>query len=213
MNFLTSLSQYMMENSSELLSLTLEHLLMVAYGIGLALLVGIPLGILATKYERLAPIILSATSVLQLIPSLAMLAILMLYLGLGFQTMVICLFFYSLMPIVRNTYVGIKEIKDSIIEAGIGSGMTSFQLLTKVQFPLSIPFLMAGLRVASVIAVSVACIGPYVGAEGLGKEIISGISLQSDVKIYAGAIPATLLALIADFALGKLENKTKQRMA
>ncbi len=213
MDFITSLIQYMMENSSQLLSLTLEHILMVASGIGLALLVGIPLGIIATKYEKLAPVILSATSILQLIPSLAMLAILMLYFGLGFKTMVICLFLYSLMPIVRNTYVGMKEINDSIIEAGVGSGMTSFQLLTKVQFPLSIPFLMAGLRVAAVIAVAVACIGPYIGAEGLGKEIISGISLQSDVKIYAGAIPATLLALIADFVLGRLENKAKQRIA
>lgn len=207
------LGQYMMENSSELLALTFEHILMVAYGLGLALLVGIPLGIIATKNEKLASIILSTTSILQLIPSLAMLAILMLYFGMGFQTMVICLFLYSLMPIVRNTYVGIKEIKDSIIEAGVGSGMTSFQLLMKVQFPLSIPFLMAGLRVAAVIAIAVACIGPYIGAEGLGKEIISGISLQSDVKIYAGAIPATLLALVADFALGRFEKKAKQRIA
>ena len=92
MDFITRLSQYMMENSGELLSLTLEHLLMVAYGMGLALLVGIPLGIIAAKYERIAPIILSATSILQLIPSLAMLAVLMLYFGLGFQTMAIGLF-------------------------------------------------------------------------------------------------------------------------
>lgn len=213
LNFITELSQYMMENRQELLTLTLEHIVMVAYGIGLALLAGIPLGIIAARYEKLAPIIISATNILQLIPSLAMLAILMLYFGLGFQTMVIGLFFYSLMPIVRNTYVGIKEVDDSIIEAGKGSGMTPLQLLAKIQFPLSIPFLMAGLRVASVIAVAVACIGPYIGAEALGKEIISGISLQSDVKIYAGAIPATLLALIADFTLGKMENKTKQRIA
>lgn len=213
LNFITELTQYMIENSSELLSLTIEHIMMVVYGIALALLVGIPLGIIASRYQKLAPIIISTTNVLQLIPSLAMLAILMLYLGLGFQTMVIGLFFYSLMPIVRNTYVGIREVDPSIIEAGIGSGMTPLQLLGKIQFPLSIPFLMAGLRIASVIAVAVACIGPYIGAEALGKEIISGISLQSDVKIYAGAIPATLLALIADFALGKMENKAKQRIA
>ncbi|WP_087972193.1 ABC transporter permease [Oceanobacillus rekensis] len=213
MNFITELGQYMIENSSELFALTVEHIAMVAYGIFFALLVGIPLGIIAAKYEKLAPIIISITSILQLVPSLAMLAILMLYFGLGFQTMVIGLFLYSLMPIVRNTYVGIKEVDDSIIEAGKGSGMTAFQLLTKLQFPLSIPFLMAGLRVASVIAIAVACIGPYIGAEGLGKEIISGISLQSDVKIYAGAIPATIIAIIADVALGKVEKKTKQRMA
>lgn len=213
MEFLTELGQYIANNSTELLTLTGEHILMVLYGILLALAVGIPLGILAARYEKLAPVILSLTNILQLIPSLAMLAILMIYLGLGFQTMVVGLFFYSLLPIVQNTYVGIKEIDESITEAGTGIGMTSFQLLRKVKLPLSMPFLMAGLRVASVIAISVACIGPYIGAGGLGKEIISGISLQSEMKIYAGAIPATILALIADFILGQIEKKAKQRIA
>lgn len=213
MNFITELGQYMMKNQTQLFSLTIEHILMVVYGIVLALLVGIPLGIIAAKYEKLTSFILSLTSILQLIPSLAMLAILMLYFGLGLKTMVIGLCLYSLLPIVRNTYVGIKEVDESIMEAGKGCGMTPLQLLAKVQFPLSIPFLMAGLRVAAVIAVAVACIGPYIGAGGLGKEIISGISLQSDVKIYAGAIPATLLAIIADLILEKFEKKGKQRIA
>ncbi len=203
----------MIENSGELLALSIEHLLMVGYGIGLALIVGIPLGIIAAKYERLAPIIIALTNVLQLIPSLAMLAILMLYFGFGFKTIVIGLFLYSLLPIVKNTYVGIKEIDGSIVEAGIGNGMTAMQLLRKIQFPLSIPFLLAGIRLAAVIAISVATIGPYIGAGGLGKEIVSGISLQNDLMIYAGAIPATLIAIIADFILGKVENKTKKRLA
>ncbi len=112
-----------------------------------------------------------------------MLAILMLYLGFGFKTIVIGLFLYSLLPIVKNTYVGIREVDDSVIESGVGIGMTPLQLLAKIQFPLSIPYLMAGLRLAAVIAISVATIGPYIGAGGLGKEIVSGISLQSDVKI------------------------------
>lgn len=213
MNFITEVGQYMMKNQTQLFSLTIEHILMVVYGIVLALLVGIPLGIIAAKYEKLTSFILSLTSILQLIPSLAMLAILMLYFGLGLKTMVFGLCLYSLLPIVRNTYVGIKEVDESIMEAGKGCGMTPLQLLAKVQFPLSIPFLMAGLRVAAVIAVAVACIGPYIGAGGLGKEIISGISLQSDVKIYAGAIPATLLAIIADLILEKFEKKGKQRIA
>jgi len=213
MNFLVELSQYMVENSGDLLTMTLDHIIMVAYGMALALVVGVPLGILAARFDKLAPIINSLTYVLQLIPSIAMLAILMLYLGLGFQTMVVGLFLYSLMPIVRNTYVGIKEVEESVMEAGKGSGMTPLQLLAKVQLPLSLPFLMAGLRVASVIAIAVACVGPYIGADGLGREIISGISLQSDVKIYAGAIPATLLALLADYVLGRLEKKTKHQVA
>jgi osmoprotectant transport system permease protein len=211
MDFITKLVQYIFENKAELFSLTIEHLIMVVYGIALALLIGIPLGIIAAKNEKMAPIIISLTNIFQLIPSLAMLAILMLYFGFGTKTMVIALLFYSLLPIVRNTYVGIKEVDKSIIEAGKGSGMTPLQLLTKIQFPLSIPFLLAGVRIASVMAISVVCIGPYIGAGGLGKEIISGISLQSDVKIYAGAIPATLLAILTDIIIGKLEKKEKQR--
>lgn len=202
----------MFDNADELLALSIEHLLMVLFGIGLALIVGVPLGIIAAKHEKLAPVIISITNVIQLIPSLALLAILMLYFGFGFKTVVIGLFLYSLLPIVKNTYVGIKEVDDSIIEAGIGSGMTSLQLLVKLQFPLSIPFLMAGLRLAAVIAISVATIGPYIGADGLGREIVSGISLQSDVKIYAGAIPATLMAIVADFVLGLVEKRTKSRL-
>ena len=212
MDFIMELVTYMGENSSELIALTMEHILMVLYGIGLALLVGIPLGIIAAKVEKLAPVIISVTNVIQLIPSIALLAILMLYFGFGFKTVVIGLFLYSLLPIVKNTYVGIKEVDASIIEAGIGNGMTSMQLLAKIQFPLSIPFLMAGLRLAAVIAISVATIGPYIGADGLGRVIVSGISLQSDVQIYAGAIPATLLAIIADFILGQVEKRTKRRL-
>ncbi|WP_368653694.1 ABC transporter permease [Ornithinibacillus sp. 4-3] len=213
MEFFKELFKYMSDNSSTLLDLAGTHILMVIYGLALALVVGIPLGILAAKVERLAPIIMSIANVLQLIPSLAMLAILMLYFGMGFQTMVYGLFFYSLLPIIRNTYVGIKELDDSIVEAGRGLGMTAFQLLRKVELPLSIPFLMAGLRVAAVIAIAVACIGPYIGAGGLGSEIISGISMQNNIKIYAGAIPATIMAIIADLILGILEKRAKARTA
>lgn len=213
MEFVTEFGQYVAKNYMELLSLTGIHIVMVLYGIGLALLVGIPLGVLAAKFERIAPVILSLTNILQLIPSIAMLAIIMIYFGLGFQTMVFGIFFYSLLPIVRNTYVGIKEVKESILEAGIGVGMTSMQVLMKVQFPLSIPFLMAGLRVAAVIAVAVACLGPYIGASGLGEQIISGINFRDNVKIYAGVIPACLLAIFADVILGKIEKRTKKRLA
>lgn len=213
MDFLRELGRYMIDNFDTLLTLGVDHVTMVLYGIGLALLVGIPLGIVAAKFDKAAPVILSLTNILQIIPSLAMLAILLLYFGLGNQTMVFALFFYSLLPIVRNTYVGIKEVDPGITEAGKGIGMSPLQLLAKVQFPLSIPFLMAGLRVASVIAIAVACIGPYIGAGGFGTEIISGISLQSEVRIYAGAIPAAVLAIFADAMLGLVEKKTKKRFA
>ncbi|SEO60244.1 osmoprotectant transport system permease protein [Amphibacillus marinus] len=213
MDFIIDLGRYMADHSAELIDLTIEHILMVIYAIFLALVVGIPLGILAAKFKKLAPVILSLVNILQLIPSIAMLAILLLYFGLGFQTVVIGLFLYSLLPIVRNTYVGVREVADGVTEAGKGIGMTPFQLLMKVEFPLSIPFLMAGLRVAAVIAVAVATIAPYIGGGGLGREIISGISFQNDIRIYAGAVPAAALAIIADLILGIVEKRTKKRFA
>lgn len=213
MELLTELMQYIMNNQSELLALTVEHILLVIYGVVLAFIVGVPLAILAVKIQRLAPVILSVANILQNVPSLAMLAILMLYFGLGNTAVIIGLFFYSLLPIIRNTYVGLQEVSGSLLDAGKGVGMNSFQLLTKVQIPLSLPFIVAGLRVAAVIAVGVASIAPYIGGGGLGKEIVSGIAQRSDIKILAGAIPAALLAILADYLLGFVEKYTKKRTA
>ncbi|MBY0223984.1 ABC transporter permease [Mammaliicoccus sciuri] len=213
MELLTELMQYIMNNQSELLALTVEHILLVIYGVVLAFIVGVPLAILAVKIPRLAPVILSVANILQNVPSLAMLAILMLYFGLGNTAVIIGLFFYSLLPIIRNTYVGLQEVSGSLLDAGKGVGMNSFQLLTKVQIPLSLPFIVAGLRVAAVIAVGVASIAPYIGGGGLGKEIVSGIAQRSDIKILAGAIPAALLAILADYLLGFVEKYTKKRTA
>jgi osmoprotectant transport system permease protein len=202
---------YMGNNWDHLLELTFEHILMVVYGMLMAIVVGVPLGILCAKNERLAPVILSVANIIQIIPSLALLAILMLYFGLGFTTVVVGLFFYSLLPIIRNTYVGLKEVDEHVLEAGTGVGMTPMQLLTKIQLPLSLPFIMAGLRVAAVIAVGVASIAPYIGGDGLGREIVSGINSRDNIKIYAGAIPAALLAIIADLILGKTEKRMRKK--
>jgi osmoprotectant transport system permease protein len=202
---------YMGNNWDHLLELTIDHVLMVVYGVLMAIVVGVPLGIVCAKNEKLAPIILSIANIVQIIPSLALLAILMLYFGLGFTTVVVGLFLYSLLPIIRNTYVGLKEVDEHILEAGTGVGMTSMQLLTKIQLPLSLPFIMAGLRVAAVIAVGVASIAPYIGGDGLGREIVSGINGRDNIKIYAGAIPAALLAVIADLLLGKMERRMKKK--
>lgn len=210
-NGVLALLQYMSENASTLLGLTLEHIIMVLLGLALALLVGVPLGVLSAKHERLASLILSAANILQVIPSLALLALLMMFLGLGFKTIVVGLFCYSLLPIIRNTYVGLKEIDPHINEAGKGLGMSNWQLLVKVQLPLSLPFLMAGFRIAAVIAIGVATLAPLIGGDGLGREIYAGLNMRNSLKIYAGAIPAALLAIIADVALGKLQSKLKNK--
>ncbi|MDB5052803.1 MAG: opuBC [Bacilli bacterium] len=207
LNFL----QYVQENAGHLLYLTWEHIVMVFCGLGLALIVGIPFGVLSARSKKFAAIILPLANFVQVIPSLALLALLMIVLGLGFKTIVVGLFLYSLLPIIRNTYVGLNQVDPGISEAGKGVGMSPMQLLLQVQLPLSLPFLMAGLRIAAVIAVGVATLAPIIGGEGLGREIYSGLNLHNNIKIYAGAIPACLLAILADIFLGMLQNKLKIR--
>lgn len=208
-NLIVQLLQYMQDNAVHLLSLTWGHIVMVLCGLGLALLVGIPLGIISARNEKLAFMILATANIIQVIPSLALLAVLMIVLGLGFKTIVVGLFLYSLLPIIRNTYVGLKQVDAGISEAGKGVGMSSLQLLLKVQLPLSLPFIMAGLRIAAVIAIGVATLAPLIGGEGLGREIYAGLNLRNSIKIYAGAIPAALLAILADIFLGRLQEKLK----
>jgi len=198
---------YLAKNGDKLLELTIEHIAMVASGLGLALLVGVPLGIVCARRERLGKWILHAANVIQVFPSLALLALLMIVLGLGFKTVVVGLFLYSLLPIIRNTSVGLKQVDKGVVEAGRGIGMSSIQLLWKVQFPLSLPFLLAGIRVAAVIAIGVATIAPLIGGGGLGKEIYAGINMRNDIRIFAGAVPAALLAIAADAFLGRWEKK------
>ncbi|MCR8636482.1 ABC transporter permease [Paenibacillus radicis (ex Xue et al. 2023)] len=208
-NLLMQLITYVSDHSGQLLELTLQHILMVLCGIGLALIIGVPLGIISARNKRWSSIILPAANVIQVFPSIALLAILMIVFGLGFYTVVVGLFLYSLLPIIRNTYVGLTQVDRSITDAGKGMGMNPVQLLWKVQLPLSVPFLLAGLRVAAVIAIGVATMAPLIGGDGLGREIYSGINLRNPVRIYAGAIPAALLAIAADIGLGRLQNKWK----
>jgi osmoprotectant transport system permease protein len=209
MTFLKELFIYIKDNLDLLLMYTGQHLLMVVFGVAAALIVGTLLGILCNRYPKAAPVILSVANIIQIIPSLALLALLMLYFGLGFYTVVVALFLYSLLPIIRNTYVGLQQVDSSITEAGHGIGMTYWQLLAKVQLPMAMPFIMAGLRIAAVIAVGVATLAPFVGGDGLGREIFSGLNSRNDIRIFVGAIPASLLAIIADFGLGTMERKFK----
>lgn len=202
---------YFFSNWSHLLELTIEHIIMVLTGLGLSLIVGIPLGVISAKNERLGKVIITIASFIQVFPSIALLGILMIVLGLGFKTVVIGLFLYSLLPIIRNTYTGLKEVDPSISEAGQGVGMTSMQLLMKVQLPLAVPFLLAGVRVAAVIAIGVATLAPFVGGDGLGGDIMSGINSRNTNKIYSGAVVAALLSVFADWALGKTQQRLERR--
>ena len=165
------------------------------------------LGIISSKNERLASIILAVANLIQVFPSLALLTVLMLFFGLGFNTVVIGLVLYSLLPIIRNTYVGLKEVDSSITQAGKGVGMGTIQLLFKVQLPLSLPFLLAGVRIAMIISIGVATLAPIIGGDGLGKAIYSGINLRDPMQIYSGAMIAAIMAILADYLLGKAQKK------
>lgn len=206
--------RYVGENWLYLVELTYQHILMVVSGLLLALMVGVPLGILAARVPKLAGVILASANVVQVFPSLAMLVLLMIVFGLGFNTVVIGLFLYSLLPVIRNTFVGLTQVDPAITEAGRGVGMNPLQLLVLVQFPLALPFVFTGIRVAAVIAIGVATIAPLIGGEGLGREIYSGINMDNSARLYAGAIPAAALALLADFLLGYLQRRVgRQRKA
>lgn len=204
---IADLLSYMGRNSDLLWEYFVTHVIMVLAGVGLAFVIGVPLGVLCSRNEKLARIILAITSTLQVIPSLALLVLLMLAFGLGTTTVVVGLLLYSLNPIVRNTYVGLKQVNPSYVEAGRGVGMSPMQLLFKVRFPLALTYMLTGLRIAAVIAIGVATIAPLVGGDGLGREIYSGLNGQNPLRIYAGAIPAALLAIVADLVLGVLQRR------
>ena len=204
------LLRFFIAKRDEVLQLTLEHLLLVAVAIGAAILIGIPVGILLTRRARLARPALAVANVLQTIPSLALFGFLIPLLGaygIGRVPAVIALFLYSLLPIIRNTYTGITGVDRAVREAARGMGMTDWQMLTQVELPLALSVIIAGVRVATVIAIGTATIAAAIGAGGLGMFIFRGLRMDDDTLIFAGAIPAAIMALGADFVLGWIEKR------
>jgi osmoprotectant transport system permease protein len=205
-----SIAEFMWTRRAEVLQLTLEHLVMVAISILIAACIGLPLGILMTRKRSVSRPILAFANIVQTIPSLALFGFLIplpFIGGIGARTAIVALVLYSLLPIIRNTFTGISGVDPAIREAGRGMGMTDGQLLWKVEIPLALGVIFAGIRVATVIGVGVATIAAAVGAGGLGMFIFRGVSMVDSRVILAGAIPAAILALIADFGLGALQKR------
>ncbi len=203
---------FLVKYAPEILQHTLEHLFLVGIAIGIAILVGIPLGILITRKTYLRQPILGIANIFQTIPSLALFGLLIpvpIIGGIGAVPAIVALTVYSLLPIIRNTYTGITGVDPAIREAGRGMGMTDRQLLLQVEIPLAMGVILAGVRVATVIAIGIATIAAAIGAGGLGVFIFRGISVVNDQLILAGAVPAAVIALLADFAIGWMENKLK----
>jgi osmoprotectant transport system permease protein len=184
------------------------HIQLVLLSMLLAVVIGIALGILITRMKPLKGTVLGVAGILQTIPSLAMLGFMIPLFGIGMKTAVAALFLYSLLPIIRNTYAGITDVDKSIVEAARGMGMKSWQILFKVQLPLSFSVIMAGIRTAAVINVGTATLAAFIGAGGLGEFIFLGIQRNIEALTLLGAIPAAVLALFMDYLLGLLEKAT-----
>ncbi len=205
-----NLYQFMLQNHTEVLELTLEHLWLVGISTILAVLVGIPLGILITRHPALNKPVLGGANIIQTIPSLALFGFLLPAPWIGERAdriAILALALYALLPMIRNTYVGIKGVDPAVIEAGRGMGLTDLQLLFQVELPLALGVIIAGVRVATVISVGLATIAAAIGAGGLGEYIFRGLAMVNNQVILAGAIPAAVMALLADVSLGWLEKR------
>ncbi|EKZ4468550.1 ABC transporter permease [Listeria monocytogenes] len=207
MDTLKQLIDYYQTNGSYVMEEFWRHFLMSAYGVIFAAIIAIPLGVYIARKKRLAGWVIQIANIIQTIPALAMLAVLMLIMGLGTNTVVLSLFLYSLLPILKNTYTGIRNVDGALLESGKAMGMTKWQVLRLIEMPLALSVIMAGIRNALVIAIGVAAIGTFVGAEGLGDIIVRGTNATNGTAIIlAGAIPTAVMAILADVLLGWVER-------
>lgn len=194
------------ENGLDLLVKTWEHLYISLIAAGLGVVVAIPLGIALTRMKKVAGFIMGILSIIQTIPSFAILVLFIPILGIGKVPAIVALFIYSLLPILRNTYTGINGVSSNLLEVGKGMGMTTLERIFQVELPLAIPVIMAGIRLSTVYLIGWATLASYIGAGGLGDYIFSGLNLYQTEFILAGAIPVTILALFTDLLLGKVED-------
>src|ERR1700676_2364456 len=201
---------YFQQHADEILQATLEHIWLVGITMAIAVAIGVPLGILVARRPWLSKPIIGSANVAETIPSLALLGMLLPVPWLGARAdrlAIAALTLYALLPIIRNTATGITGIDPAVREAARGMGMTGRQILLQVELPLSLSTVLAGIRVATVLTIGVATIAAAVGAGGLGEFIFRGLAMVNNQLILAGAIPAALLALIADFLLGVCERR------
>jgi osmoprotectant transport system permease protein len=204
--------EFFVGHRTEILEATAAHLSLVVISMAIAIAIALPLGMFIVQRPALRSIALGIASVFQTIPSLALFGFLipMPFIGgIGRRTAIVALVLYALLPILRNTYVGLTGIDPAVLQAAEAMGMTNSQILWRVRLPLALPVILAGIRTATVITIGVATIAAAIGAGGLGTFIFRGVAMVSDAVILAGAIPAALLAILADILLAQLERRLK----
>ncbi len=204
--------QFLTDNLPHTLKLAWQHAYIVVIAVVIAIGTGVPIGIWITFNRKAASIVLYIAGIIMTIPSIALFGIMIPFLsvfgyGVGTVPAVVALVLYSQLPIIRNTYAAIKNVDPNIIDAGRGMGMTGFQVLTKVQLPMALSIIFAGVRVAVVMSIGIAAIAAYIGAGGLGHYIFMGISQSHDSMIKAGAIIVAVMAIVVDYTFGLIENR------
>ena len=198
---------FIIENFSQIILKISEHLFLSMLALALGVLVAVPLGLLISRNEKAANFVIGVSSVLQTIPSLALLAIMVPIFGVGKLPAVLALFVYSLLPILRNTVLGMNSVNKDIVDAAKGMGMKASQIIFKVQVPLSVGVIMSGIRLSAIYVIAWTSLAAYIGAGGLGEFIFNGLNNFNFPMIITGTIPITIMALIIDGFLGLLENK------
>ena len=211
MNFFTNLFELFISRKDFFLQLVFQHITLSVTAILIITVIGITTGILISKSKKAAGIVIAITNFLYTIPSIAMFGFFVSFTGIGNTTAIIALVIYGLLPVIRNTYVGLKEVDEQIIEAAVGMGSTPWQLLWKVQFPLALPVIIAGIRNMVVMTIALAGVASFIGAGGLGVAIWRGITTNFDEMTIAGSLLVALLAIFSDAMLGILEKKLLRR--
>ena len=205
-------------NGSDILFLTWEHIRLVGLAVIVAIIIGVPFGIFITQNETLANLVLAVAGVLMTIPSIALFGIMIPLLsiinqGIGFLPAFIALVLYSQLPIIRNTYIAVKNVDPNMRDAAIGMGMTTWQRLRKVEIPIALPVIMAGIRTAVVLTIGIGAIAAYIGAGGLGEYISRGISTSYSTMVQVGAVSVSVLAIAVDYLLGLVQKRVSPKTA
>lgn len=212
MEFIQNIYQLYIERWEFFSELLIQHISLTVISVFFITSIGLVVGILMTRNERFAKIVLIVTSFVYTIPSIALFGFLVIITGIGNTSAIIALVVYGLLPIIRNTYVGIMEVDEQVIESAIGMGSTNFQLLTKIQLALALPVIMAGFRTMVVMTIALGGIASFIGAGGLGVAIWRGITTNFPEMTMAGSLLVALLALVSDFIFGLIEKYLRKRI-
>ena len=200
------MQEFIASQGSEVIRLLWEHIYMSLISLCLRVIVAVPLGILLSQVPKVANVVISIVSVLQTIPTLALLALMIPFLGVGKVPAIVALFIYSLLPILRNTYLGMSNVNPDLLDAAKGMGLKRMQIIRQVQLPLAVPVIMAGIRLSTVYVIAWTTLASYIGGGGLGDMIFNGLNLFRPDLIFGGTIPVTILAVIVDLVMARIED-------